>query len=412
MTTSSPARSPDWTARFSNRMARVRASEIRELLKLLDQPDILSFAGGIPDPGLFPAGRIQAGYDQVLADPELSRQALQYSISEGYLPLRTWIAERMALAGVDCDEHNILITAGSQQALDLIGKLFLTAGDTVMVARPTYLGALQAFNAYEPAYLDLPEGALANGVDAPALMAGRRPNPLGYFVPDFANPTGQSLTLAEREALLDLASQLDMTLVEDAAYRELRFDGEALPTLLALDIARSGSIEQARTLFCGTFSKTISPALRIGWVCGPRPVIEKLVLLKQGCDLHVSTVNQMVAHRAVSEDYEQHLSSLRNAYGAKAHILLAALDRHMPPGVTWSRPQGGMFVWVTLPDGMDGKLLLERALAEERVAFVPGEPFFAEVPTANAIRLSYSLPTAAQIEDGVTRLAGLIARSA
>jgi DNA-binding transcriptional MocR family regulator len=412
MTTTPPANSPDWAARFSDRMARVRASEIRELLKLLDQPDILSFAGGIPDSGLFPTARIQAGYDQVLADPELSRQALQYSVSEGYLPLRLWIAERMALAGVDCDEHNILITAGSQQALDLIGKLFLTAGDTVMVARPTYLGALQAFNAYEPAYLDLPEGALAEGVDARALMAGRRANPLGYFVPDFANPTGQSLTLAEREALLDLAIQLDMTLIEDAAYRELRFEGEALPTLLSLDIARSGSIEQARTLFCGTFSKTISPALRMGWVCGPRAVIEKLVLLKQGCDLHVSTVNQMVAHRAVSEDYEQHLSSLRNAYGAKAQVILAALDRHMPPGVTWSRPQGGMFVWVRLPEHMDGKILLERALAEERVAFVPGEPFFAEVPATNAIRLSYSLPTASEIEDGVARLAGLIARSA
>ena len=403
--------SPDWAARFSERMTRVRASEIRELLKLLDQPDILSFAGGIPDPGLFPAAQIQAGYDAILADPDLACQALQYSVSEGYLPLRRWIADRMALNGVVCDEHNIIITAGSQQALDLIGKLFLTRGDTVMVARPTYLGALQAFNAYEPAYLDLPDGPLANGVDVEALMAGRARRALGYFVPDYANPTGQSLSLAEREALLDFAGQADMTLIEDAAYRELRFAGEALPTLLALDIARSGSIEQARTLFCGTFSKTLSPALRIGWVCGPRAVIEKLVLLKQGCDLHVSTVNQMVAHRAVAEGYEQHLSVLRGAYGAKARTILAALDRHMPPGVTWSKPEGGMFVWVWLPDGMDGKALLERALAEERVAFVPGEPFFAEVPAANAIRLSYSLPTDAQIEDGVERLARLIARA-
>ena len=402
---------PDWATRFSERMTRVRASEIRELLKLLDQPDILSFAGGIPDPGLFPAARIQAGYDEILADPAMSGQALQYSVSEGYLPLRRWIVERMALDGVECDEHNIILTAGSQQALDLIGKLFLSRGDTVMVARPTYLGALQAFNAYEPAYLDLPETALTEGVDAEALMAGRAPNPLGYFVPDFANPTGRSLTLAEREALLDLAERLDMTLVEDAAYRELRFEGESLPTLLALDIARSGSIDAARTLFCGTLSKTLSPALRMGWVCGPRAVIEKLVLLKQGCDLHVSTINQMVAHRAVSEGYEQHLGMLRGAYGGKARTTLAALARHMPQGVTWSKPQGGMFVWLTLPDGMDGKLLLERALAEERVAFVPGEPFFAEVPAANAIRLSYSLPTDAQIEDGVARLASLIRRS-
>ncbi|MDO9338325.1 MAG: PLP-dependent aminotransferase family protein [Caulobacter sp.] len=401
--------SPDWAARFSDRMSRVHASEIRELLKLLDQPDILSFAGGIPDPGLFPADRIQAAYDRAFARPDTARQALQYSVSEGYLPLRQWIAARMARDGVACEEHNIMLTAGSQQALDLLGKLFLSRGDTVMVARPTYLGALGAFNAYEPAYLDLPEGALSDGLDPAALMAGRAPQPLGYFVPDFANPTGQSLTLDDRTALLDLAGALDMTLIEDAAYRELRFEGEAVPTLLALDVARCGSIEAARTLFCGTFSKTLSPALRIGWVCGPRAVIEKLVLLKQGADLHVSTINQMVAHGVVCEGYDQHLGTLRAAYGAKAAVLLAALERHMPPGVTWSRPQGGMFVWVTLPDGMDGKVLLEQALAEERVAFVPGEPFFAEVPAANAIRLSYSLPSAAQIEDGAARLARLIA---
>ena len=403
---------PDWATRFSERMSRVRASEIRELLKLLDQPDILSFAGGIPDPALFPAEAIQAGYDAVLGQPDLARQALQYSVSEGYPPLRQWLAERMSRDGMACDEHNILLTAGSQQALDLLGKLFLSRGDTVMVARPTYLGALQAFNAYEPAYLDLPETALSRGVDAEALMAGRAPRPLGYFVPDFANPTGQSLTLTEREALLDLAERLDMTLIEDAAYRELRFTGEAEPTLLSLDIARSGTIETARTLFCGTFSKTVAPALRMGWVCGPRAVIEKLVLLKQGADLHVSTINQMVAHRAVSEGYDQHLGRLRAAYGAKARTLLAALDRHMPAGVSWSTPQGGMFVWVSLPKSIDGAELLERALIEERVAFVPGAPFFAETPATNTIRLSYSLPTDAQIESGVARLARLISRAA
>jgi hypothetical protein len=404
--------SPDWPARFSERMSRVRASEIRELLKLLDQPDILSFAGGIPDPSLFPIERIQAGYDEILGDQGLARQALQYSVSEGFPPLRRWIAERMARDGVACDEHNILVTAGSQQALDLLGKLFLSRGDTVMVARPTYLGALQAFNAYEPAYLDLPEGALSDDVDLEALMQGRAPQPLGYFVPDFANPTGQSLTLTERGALLDLAERLDMTLIEDAAYRELRFAGEAPPSLLSLDIARSGSIEAARTLFCGTFSKTLSPALRVGWACGPRAVIEKLVLLKQGADLHVSTINQMVAHRAVSEGYDQHLGRLRGAYGAKARTLLAALEQHMPQGVSWSRPQGGMFVWVSLPPAIDGKDLLARALVEERVAFVPGEPFFAQTPAANTIRLSYSLPTDAEIEDGVIRLARLISRMA
>lgn len=410
MTTQTQERAQDWAGRFSERMSRVRASEIRELLKLLDQPDILSFAGGIPDPGLFPAEEIQKGYDAILADPVLSRQALQYSVSEGYLPLRQWIAERMTRDGIPCDPDNIMLTAGSQQALDLIGKLFLTKGDTVMVARPTYLGALQAFNGYEPAYLDLPETALSQGVDEAALMAGRAPRPLGYFVPDFANPTGVSLTLAEREALLAMADRLDMTLVEDAAYRELRFVGESTPTVLGLDIARSGGIDSARTLFLGTLSKTLSPALRIGWVCGPKPVIEKLVLLKQGADLHVSTINQMVAHRAVTEGYDQHLHRLRGAYGAKARVMLAALERTMPKGVTWSHPEGGMFVWIDLPEGIDGAALLARAIEEERVAFVPGAPFFAEKQTANAIRLSYSLPTDAQIEEGVQRLARLISK--
>jgi len=405
MTTQDTDRAAQWAARFSDRMSRVRASEIRELLKLLDQPDILSFAGGIPDPGLFPAEQIQAGYDAILADQALSRQALQYSVSEGYLPLRQWIAERMTRDGMPCEPHNIMLTAGSQQALDLIGKLFIGPGDTVVVARPTYLGALQAFNGYEPAYRDLPEGALKDPASTDLPQGA-----LGYFVPDFANPTGVSLTLEEREAVLALAERLDMTLVEDAAYRELRFIGESTPTLLGMDIARSGGIDNARTMFLGTLSKTLSPALRIGWVCGPKAVIEKLVLLKQGADLHVSTINQMVAHRAVSEGYDQHLHRLRGAYGHKARVMLGALERTMPQGVTWSRPEGGMFVWIDLPEGIDGAALLARAIAEERVAFVPGAPFFAEVQTPNAIRLSYSLPTDEQIEEGVQRLARLIGR--
>ena len=382
-----------WTARFSDRMAHVRASEIRELLKLLDQPDILSFAGGIPDPALFPTARIAELYAEVLADA--GPQALQYSVSEGYAPLRRWIAARMSADGVACDEDNIVITAGSQQALDLIGKLFLGRGDTVLVERPTYMGALGAFNAYEPSYADLARGA----------PAGAR---LAYVVPDFANPTGRTLSRAERKALLDLAEARDLVLVEDAAYRDLRFKGAPEPSLLALDVARSGSIEAARTLYCGTFSKTLSPALRLGWVCAPKPVIDKLVLLKQGCDLHVSTINQMVAARVVAEGFDAHLARLRGHYAERAAAMQAALARHMPLGVTWSHPEGGMFVWVDLPAGFDGALLLEAALAEARVAFVPGAPFFATDPRPNTLRLSYSLPGPDEIDEGVRRLARVI----
>jgi DNA-binding transcriptional MocR family regulator len=383
-----------WTDRFSDRMAHVRASEIRELLKLLDQPDILSFAGGIPDPALFPTEKIQAVCAQVLA--EAGAQALQYSVSEGLPTLRRWIAARMSADGVACDEGNIIITAGSQQALDLIGKLFLSAGDLVLAARPTYMGALGAFNAYEPRYADLADTG----------QAGAR---LVYVVPDFANPTGRTLSRPEREGLLDLATTQDLVIVEDAAYRDLRFEGVGEPSLLALDSARAGSIEAARTLYCGTFSKTLSPALRIGWVCAPRPVIDKLVLLKQGCDLHVSTLNQMVVEAVVAEGFDAHLDRLRGHYRGQAAAMQAALARHMPPGVTWTKPQGGMFVWVQLPPGLDGAELLAASLAEERVAFVPGTPFFAVAPEPNTLRLSYSLPTPEVIDEGVRRLARMIA---
>jgi len=382
-----------WTDRFSERMAHVRASEIRELLKLLDQPDILSFAGGIPDPALFPIARIAELYAEVLADA--GEQALQYSVSEGFAPLRRWIAERMTADGVHCDEGNIVITAGSQQALDLIGKLFLTAGDTIMVERPTYMGALGAFNAYQPAYADL-----AGDIPANARVA--------YLVPDFANPSGRTMPKREREALLDRAAAHDLVVVEDGAYRELRFAGTDEPSLLALDVARSGSVEAARTLFCGTFSKTLSPALRLGWVCAPTAVIDKLVLLKQGCDLHVSTINQMVAARVIADGYDIHLERLRGHYRDRSAAMQTALARHMPMGVTWSKPQGGMFVWLQLPEGLDGAQLLEDALADERVAFVPGAPFFATDAQAHTLRLSYSLPSPADIDEGVRRLARVI----
>lgn len=382
-----------WNDRFASRMAHVRASEVRELLKLLEQPDVLSFAGGIPDPALFPKARIRALYDEVLS--EAGDQALQYSVSEGFAPLREWIAARMTAAGAPCDAGNIVITAGSQQALDLLGKLFIGRGDPVLVERPTYLGALGAFNAYEPRYATL-DG------DPPA---GAR---LAYVVPDFSNPTGRTMTRREREALLDLAAARDLVLVEDAAYRDLRFAGAEEPSLLALDIARSGSIEKARTVYCGTFSKTLSPALRLGWVCAPKAVIDKLVLLKQGCDLHVSTINQMVAARVVAEGWDAHLERLRGHYRARASAMQDALARHMPLGVTWTKPQGGMFVWVTLPEGLDGARLLEAALEEERVAFVPGAPFFAVDAAANTLRLSYSLPDPEQIDEGVRRLARVI----
>ncbi|MDZ4373225.1 MAG: PLP-dependent aminotransferase family protein [Phenylobacterium sp.] len=383
-----------WDDRFSRRMTRVRASEIRELLKLLDQPDIISFAGGIPDPGLFPAERMSALFAG--AASEAGGRALQYSVSEGLPELRRWIAARMTAAGAPCGIDNILITTGSQQALDLIGRLFLNPGDTVLVERPTYMGALGAFNACEPDYADL----------AGEPPAGAK---LAYGVPDFANPTGRCLSRAARTRLLDLAYERDLVIVEDAAYRDLRFSGDEITSIQALDVARCGSVEAGRTLYCGTFSKTLSPGLRLGWVCAPQAVIERLVLLKQGSDLHASTINQVVAAGVLAGDYEGHLQRLRATYAVRCEAMQQALSRHMPMGVTWTSPQGGMFVWVELPEGLDAAALLDAALAEERVAFVPGAPFFAVDPRTSTLRLSFSLPSPDLIDEGVRRLGRAIA---
>ncbi|WP_181175331.1 PLP-dependent aminotransferase family protein [Mesorhizobium sp. B1-1-4] len=394
---------------LASRSSRMKASEIRELLKLLDQPDIISFAGGIPDPALFPAEAIRDAYADVLGGGEAGA-ALQYQVSEGYLPLRRWIAGQMGKLGVACEEANIFITSGSQQALDYIGKLLLSPGDTALVTWPTYLGALQAFNAYEPRYDRLrPEGGnmTPDAYRAAAAANGGRVK-FAYLVPDFANPTGNTLDRQQREAVLDLAGELDIAIVEDAAYRALRYDGESVPPILALDCARSGGIDKARTLYCGSFSKILSPGMRVGWVCAPRHVVEKLVLMKQASDLHSPSINQMVMHRAAEAVFEAQVEKLIGAYRERRDGLLGALAANMPEGVTWSRPEGGMFVWVTLPEGADATALLARSVKEARVAFVPGNAFYADGTGRNTLRLSFTLANQRAVSEGIPRLAALL----
>jgi DNA-binding transcriptional MocR family regulator len=389
----------DWTEHFAPRAGRITASEIRELLKLLDQPGIVSFAGGIPDPALFPREVVAAAFRRILDDPKAARTALQYSLSEGWLPLRQWLVGYMAGQGVACTPEHVLITNGSQQALDFLGKLLVAPGDVVLAARPTYLGALQAFNAYEAAYATFP----GLGEGAPAEERGK----LGYVMPDFANPSGRTLGLAERHAVLATAREQGIPLIEDAAYEQLRYDGEPLPSLLALDSAVAG-IDAGRVIHCGTFSKTVVPGLRIGWIVAPRPVIQKLVLIKQASDLHTSALNQMVMHEVAAAIVPGHVAALRAAYRERRDAMLRALETHMPEGVSWTRPAGGMFVWLTLPEGLDGAHILQRAIAEARVAFVPGDAFFPDRSVRNALRLSFSLNDSAEVEDGVGRLGRLL----
>jgi DNA-binding transcriptional MocR family regulator len=400
------ARTIDWPLSYARRAGRIRASEIRELLRIVDRPGIISFAGGIPDPELFPVDAFRAAVDGILGNPKQARVALQYSVTEGYEPLRVWIADYMRSRGTPCSSDNILITAGAQQALDLIAKLFAGAGDTILVTAPTYLGALQVFDAYEANY-----GAidLSGRADCPYAFetAGER-LAAAYIMADCANPTGRCLTKDERFALLTLSERCSLPIIEDAAYEALRFEGDALPSCQSLDILRCGSVERSRVLYCGSFSKTMAPGLRLGWICAASEVIRKLTLAKQGVDLHTGLIGQMAMLDVVERLFDRQRERVRDAYRCKRGAMLAALQEFMPAGVSWTEPEGGMFVWLSLPEAADSVALLPRALDEAKVAFVPGPAFYAAEPKRNTLRLNYSKPSMDEISSGIKRLGRLI----
>jgi DNA-binding transcriptional MocR family regulator len=401
-----------WEPRYARRAARMSGSEIRELLKLLDQPDVISFAGGIPDPALFPSQEARGAAAAIMAEPGLARAALQYAPSEGDPGLRSWIAAHMRGLGVPCAADNILITSGSQQALDFIGRLLLTPGDTALVQWPTYLGALQAFNAYEPRFDRLDPLGENRSADLYAASASEN-QPGGsvkfaYTVPDFANPTGATMSLAARAKVLALAEMLDIAVIEDAAYTALRYEGMALPSLMALEVERTGSVDASRVVYCGTFSKTLSPGLRVGWICASRALISRLVLMKQASDLNSPPLNQMIIHRLAASVLDRRILEARGQYRQRRDHMLTALDRYMPSGVTWTRPEGGLFIWVTFPEAVDAAALLERSIAEAGVAFVPGRAFHADGSGGNTARFSFSLASMDQIDIGIAELARLI----
>lgn len=403
----------DWGTRYAGRMAGMKASEIRELLKLLDQPDIISFAGGIPDPVLFPQAEIADAYAQICGDRKVFDAAFQYSVSEGDAGLRRWIVGYMAKRGVTCDVDNILITCGSQQGLEFLGRMFLSAGDTALVEAPTYLGALQAFSAMEPVYDTLPTGqtnrTVASYRDNAAAAGGAAK--FAYLVPDFANPTGHTLTVAEREKMLSFARELDVPVIEDSPYVALRYDGADVPMLQALDCAHTGSIDDSRVISLGSFSKVFTPGLRVGWICAPRDVIGKLTLMKQASDLSSSAINQRVIAKLAEARFDQQVAQAVDHYRVKRDAMLAALTTHMPDGVHWSKPEGGLFIWVTLPDHMDATALLQTAIEQARVAYVPGHAFFADGSGRNTLRLNFSLPSVGDIDQGIGKLGALVGQA-
>ncbi|EJC80114.1 transcriptional regulator with HTH domain and aminotransferase domain [Rhizobium leguminosarum bv. trifolii WSM2297] len=398
----------NWDTMFASRSSRMRASEIRELLKLLDRPDIISFAGGIPDPALFPDQEFKQAYADIF-DGAAVNSALQYSVSEGYKPLREWLVRQMADLGIPCELDNVFIVSGSQQGLDYLGKLFLSPDDTALVTWPTYLGALQAFNAYEPAYDQLtPNGnRTPESYRAAAGAAGGKVK-FAYLSADFSNPTGETVDLEGRRKVLALAEELDIAVIEDAAYQSLRYDSDPIPPILALEIAEKGDINTTRTIYCGSFSKTLAPGLRVGFIVANAPVIRKLVLMKQAADLHSSTINQMAIADVAERGFDVQVAKIKAAYMKRRDCMLAALEKYMPEGTSWTKPEGGMFIWITLPEGMDGAKLLAKSLETAKVAFVPGKAFFADGSGANTFRVSFSCANEQMIEDGIGRLGALI----
>ena len=392
-----------WERLYAQRMQHMSSSIIRELLKLTQRPEVISFAGGLPSPDTFPVERFQQAAEKVLR--EHSAQALQYGATEGYLPLREMIARHAARYGIQVTPDHILITNGSQQALDLLGKLFLDPGDHVLVEKPTYLGALQAWNAYQPRYLSVPLDD--EGMQIPALEQALKAKPkFIYALPNFHNPAGVTLSLERRGQLVALAEEHGIPIVEDDPYGQLRYEGEHLPSLVTLDAGRhaGGQGYAGNVIYLSTFSKTLAPGLRLGWVVAPVNVIQQLTRAKQGADLHTSTFVQLVAYETARGGFlDEHVRQIRQLYKQRRDAMLAALERHFPKGVRWTHPAGGLFLWVTLPEGTDTAELLQVAIKED-VAFVPGYAFFADGSGKNTMRLNFSYSPPQIIEEGIRRL--------
>lgn len=391
---------PQSAPRLAHRMSRVKSSAVRDILKVAERPDILSFAGGLPAPELFPVEAIARAHAEVLA--EEGPAALQYSTTEGFGPLREWIASQLTAQGASVGAGQVLVTSGSQQGLDLVAKVLIDPGDVIVVENPSYVAALQAFDAYEAELAVV--GSDDHGVrtdELESLFLARRPKLL-YVVPNFQNPKGTTLSLERRKALIEVAQRHGVVVLEDDPYGALRFRGEALPPLAALD-------DSGVVVSLSTFSKTLAPGLRVGWLSGPRELVKSLTVAKQSTDLHTSTLAQRAVVRLLAFfDYASHLDRLRAGYGARARAMLAALEEFMPEGTRWTHPDGGMFIWVELPHGLSGEELFPRAI-EQKVAFVPGAPFFAAEPQHHTIRLNYSNRPPELIHEGMRRLGSVIA---
>jgi 2-aminoadipate transaminase len=382
---------------FARRTERLKSSAIREILKITMQPEIISFAGGLPSPATFPVEKMRAAYDTVLS--QHGKVALQYGPSDGFAPLRAWVADSLSIDGARILPEQVLMVSGSQQGLDLLGKVLIDEGSKVLVETPSYLGALQAFSVYGPEFASVPgdEGGL---IPEEVAAIGRDARLL-YALPNFQNPTGRTLSLQRRQQLVETCARLGLPLIEDDPYGALSYNGEPLPKMLTMN---PGGV-----IYMGSFSKVLTPGIRLGYVVAPVALIQKLEQAKQAADLHTAQLTQMVVYEAVKDGFLQtHIPTIRKLYADQCQAMLDALQAYFPAGTSWTRPEGGMFIWVALPAHIDTMQLLTEAVAA-KVAFVPGAPFYANNPQSNTLRLSFVTVPPEKIREGVQSLARLIA---
>jgi len=392
-----------WEYRYANRTQRMGSSVIRELLKLTEQPDIISFAGGLPAPEVFPVKQFKEACISVL--DTCGGQALQYGTTEGYRPLRDMIARHTARYSVNINAENILITSGSQQALDFLGRLFINQGDHIVVESPTYLGALQAWNAYGAQYISVPSDE--NGMVVDELEKALRIGPkFIYVLPNFQNPTGTTLSLERRMKLVELADSYGVPIIEDDPYGQLRYEGDHLPSVVSLDAQYRGdeATFTGNVIYLSTFSKLLAPGIRLAWVIAPAQVIRKLVMTKQAADLHTATFNQVVAYEVGKGGFlDEHVKFIRQVYKERRDVMLDTMEEVWPAETRWTRPEGGMFLWGILPAEMDAAEVLKVTL-KQKVAFVPGGPFHPNGGGQNTMRINFSYSNPETIREGMTRL--------
>lgn len=400
-----------WTKNFASRTEKMQSSAIRELLKISNLPDVISFAGGLPSPDVFPIERFIHACNILLR--ERGEEALQYGTTEGYTPLREMICDRSARYGIKINPENVLITNGSQQALDLVGKIFIDPGDKILVESPTYLGAIQAWRVYGADFVSVETDE--NGMIPESLESKMGQNPkLLYLLPNFQNPMGCTLSGNRRHQIIEIAHKYQVPIIEDDPYGQLRYEGEHLPPVLVLDAKFRGNDKsdyQGNVIYLSTFSKLLAPGLRLAWTIAPKEVILKMVQAKQGTDLHTSTFAQLVAHEVCKDNFlDVHIPFIREVYNKRRNLMMELIDEVFPPDVTYIRPEGGLFLWVTTPPEIDTTELLPLAVAE-KVAYVPGTPFYPSGGGHNTMRLNFSNASEEEMRTGMTRLGEVLKKA-